>query len=88
MDYTQQQLETLSIVINDRTGVLFSGEVAAVSSTNELGTFDILGEHANMVTTITEKVILHKINKTTQEFKLNSGLLRVTKNHVEIYIGL
>ena len=40
----------LQVKISDREKILFEGEAFAVSSKNEIGIFDVLGEHANFVT--------------------------------------
>lgn len=79
---------TISISIRNKQGSLFDAVVKAVSSYNDKGIFDILPEHENFISLIKEKIIIHKNNKEKQEIKIDSGVLRVYKNKVEIYVGI
>jgi len=79
---------TITLTIRNKQGVLFSGRVKAVSSYNARGLFDILGEHENFICLIQEKIVIHKNDREKEEIKIDSGLLRVYKNNVNIYIGI
>lgn len=82
-------MNMLSVVIQDRTGQVFQGEVAAVSSVNTVGAFDVLPLHSNFVTTISQQVtIFAELAGQPKVFQINSGLLRATNNVVEVFIGL
>ncbi len=78
----------ISLSIRNKQGVLFSGTVKAVSSYNDKGLFDILGEHENFISLIQEKIVIHKNDKEKEEIKIDTGVLRVYKNNVNIYIGI
>lgn len=80
---------SLIITIKRRDGILVQGDdFFALSSTNERGVFDILPQHANFITMVKEKVILHKKDGTKQEIPLKSGVLHVTNNVIEVYIDI
>lgn len=81
-------LDHLTVNVKDRTGQVFSGSVMAITSINNVGPFDVLPRHSNMVTTIKEKLDITHTNNTKKSFKISTGLLRVTSNSVEIYLGL
>ncbi|OGH20056.1 MAG: hypothetical protein A3D74_03995 [Candidatus Levybacteria bacterium RIFCSPHIGHO2_02_FULL_37_13] len=67
---------------------MFSDTVKAVSSYNDKGPFDILSEHENFISLIKQKIVIHKLDNKTQEFKIDNGVLRVYKNNVNIFIGI
>jgi F0F1-type ATP synthase epsilon subunit len=68
--------------------VFYQGEALSVSSQNQLGKFDILPKHTNFITLIFDElsIVTSKGEKITYHFK--RGVLEVTKNRVNIYLGL
>lgn len=76
----------MKLVIRTDEKVLYDGEVTAVTSFNEVGVFDILPEHIQFVTLVKEKVVAHK-NKQAQEIVIESGILKVKNDVVEVYVG-
>lgn len=66
----------------------YVGEAFAVSSINEVGRFDVLGEHSNFVTIIKDYVEVHKNPANKTRFDLKRGILRVKNNKVEVFIGI
>ncbi|KKR85805.1 MAG: hypothetical protein UU32_C0034G0005 [Candidatus Woesebacteria bacterium GW2011_GWB1_41_10] len=81
-------LKKLQVKISDRERTIFEGEAFAVSSKNMVGPFDVLGEHANFVTTIIESVEVHKSESGKVRFDMERGILRVKENLVEIFAGI
>lgn len=79
--------DKLNLVVREREKLLFEGMVDALTSVNEVGPFDILPYHSNFVTTIREKVTIH-MNGLKQEIEFEKGLIRVTENKVEVYVGI
>jgi F0F1-type ATP synthase epsilon subunit len=73
--------------IKDRGKVFFDGEVNAVSSYNEIGLFDVLPLHENFVSLIKDKIILHN-PEGIKEMKIETGLLKVRGDKVNIYLGV
>jgi len=74
--------------IQSREGVIFEGEVAALSSKNEYGKFDILAKHANFISLITSTLEIKQLGGVVKQMKIDNGLLRVKGNVVEVYLGI
>ena len=88
MDRNILTSKKLLTVVRDRNSLLFQGEVNAVSSTNDKGPFDILPQHANFISIIKKHVVLHLAKKQEKRIELESGILKVRDNNVEIYLGI
>lgn len=80
--------EKLFATIRDRNTLLFQGEASAISSLNDKGPFDVLGQHANFISLIKRAVIVHLPNKQEKRIELESGVLKVKNNIVEVYVGI
>ncbi|MBI2122192.1 MAG: hypothetical protein HYT98_03650 [Candidatus Sungbacteria bacterium] len=78
----------LSVTVRDREGILFQGNAEAVSSFNEKGPFDVLPLHANFISLIRNSVVLKIPGSPLKEIPLNSGVLKVKENKVEVYAGI
>jgi F0F1-type ATP synthase epsilon subunit len=81
------EVKKMSFTMQKRDGLVFSGDVLAVSSENEVGQFDVLPYHENFVCTVNRYVVVHLDGGLKKEFEIEKGLLRVESNRVEIYIG-
>jgi len=81
-------MNVISAVVRNREGIVFEGPVFAVSSINEIGPFDILSDHANFVCTIKDNLIIHQAEDKKQEIKIDTGILSVKANKIEVYIGI
>ncbi len=77
----------LTVVVRNKDKVLYSGQVAAVTSINDKGIFDILPQHANFISLIKEKVIIHPSLKENNEIQIENGILRVYKDKVYVYVN-
>lgn len=66
----------------------FEGEAEAVSSQNQLGKFDILPSHTNFITFIFKDLTIHLTNKEKISFQFERGVLEVSENKVNIFLGL
>lgn len=80
-----------SIILNikGRQGpIMENEEVFAVTSINKKGLFDILPEHENFISIIKDRIIVHKKRNDKQEIKIETGILEVTDNKVNIFLGL
>ena len=80
----------LSVIVRDRTGILFEGPAEAVSSYNENGLFDVLPLHSNFICIIRRMILVRKTRKGNPiEIPLEqSGVLKVRENAVEVYAGV
>lgn len=68
--------------------IYFEGKARSISSQNRLGKFDILPRHANFITLIYENltIVTPEEKKITYQFK--RGVLEVSENKVNIFLGL
>ena len=78
----------INVKIRTRDETLFEGPVRSVSSINKKGKFDILAMHTNFISLINEKIEIVNLSGQKQEFKIDSGIVRVASDTVEIYIGV
>ena len=79
---------SLNVSIRSRQGLVFEGQVQTVSSYNRIGLFDVLPRHANFVSMIKDKVILVKPDKKRLEITLDTGVMMVQENNVQIFLGV
>jgi len=77
----------IHVIVRDKNGITAEDDYTAVSSYNEKGLFDVLPFHTNFISLIKTKLVLHK-GREEKEIKVGTGLLRVEKNLVSIYLGL
>lgn len=80
--------EKLLVIIRDRNNLLFQGPVDTISSFNDKGPFDILPEHENFISLINKAVIIHLPGKQEKRIEVESGVLKVRENNVEVYLGI
>ena len=80
--------DKLWVTVRTRQGLAFEGELKAVSSYNRMGPFDVLGEHANFVCMIVNKLILRKIDGKEEEINVDKGVMMVERNRVNVFIGI
>lgn len=88
MERSLSKNKKLLAVVRDRNGLIFQGQVEAVSSLNDKGSFDVLPQHANFITIIKKSVTVHMPDKQEKRIELESGILKVTDNNVEVYLGI
>lgn len=80
--------EDLKVNIKDRRKVLYEGFARSVSSFNSVGEFAVLPQHANFVSLIKDKVIVDKDTPQEEVFEIETGLISVDDNGVNVYIGV
>ena len=78
----------MRVSVRSRQGLVFSGELASVTSFNAKGEFDVLPMHTNFVSMIAKKVILRKVGGKKEEINLNTGVMMVEKNEVKVFLGV
>ncbi|OGZ97484.1 MAG: hypothetical protein A3I44_06315 [Candidatus Sungbacteria bacterium RIFCSPLOWO2_02_FULL_51_17] len=78
----------LKVVVRDREGVLYEGVAQSVTSYNTTGEFDILPLHANFISIITGKIIIRSEGISARTIQLQTGILKVSENTVEVYLGI
>lgn len=81
--------KSINLKIHGRNGLLFSGPVSSLSAQNTVGTFDILSEHANFISLITERVTYRDaITNVPHVAPIGRAILTVVENEVNIYLGM
>lgn len=79
--------ETIQVSIMSPDEVLWQGQVAALSSSNAEGVFDILPGHANFMTLIKNtKVTLHLKENQEQVFSLDQAVLFFNEDAAKVYV--
>lgn len=66
----------------------FRGMAEAVSSQNELGKFDILPKHTNFISLIFKNLTIYTADKREITYQFERGVLEVSDNIVNIFLGL
>lgn len=79
---------TIFVSVKSADQSYFEEEARAVTSSNEKGVFDILPEHENFISIITQKIIIYKTDGTKQEIPIDTGILKVHDNKVYIFLGI
>jgi F0F1-type ATP synthase epsilon subunit len=80
--------QNIVLVVRQRDRVVFEGEVRAFSSFNERGNFDILYSHANFISIIKKNYVIHKVDGSKSEIKIEEGIVRAYDNKVTVYLGI
>lgn len=68
--------------------IFFEGGAKSVSSYNELGEFDILPRHTNFITLISKNLTIIKPDNEKLSYQFERGVLEVSKNKINIFLGL
>lgn len=79
---------SLQVEVRSRQGLIFEGELEAITSYNSVGTFDVLPEHSNFISMISRKLILRQRDGRTDEITLDNGVMMVEENKVYIFLGI
>lgn len=80
--------EKLDVLIRDRGGALYEGKVDSLSSFNDRGPFDVLPLHSNFISLIKKSVALRLRGKVVEELPIETGVMVVQENKVEVYLGI
>lgn len=82
------QPNTISINIENSDTVLYTGEVKAVTCINDKGAFDVLPFHANFISLIKDKIIIHESSGRDKEIDISQGVMKVINNKIAIFVGI
>ena len=75
---------TLKIVSPEK--IIFSGEVDSVLVPGTLGEFEILTDHAPIISTLDAGRVVYSVKGTKKEFLIVGGFVEVTKNEVSLCV--
>ena len=77
---------TLRIVSPER--VVFTGEVDSVLVPGTVGQFEILNDHAPIISTLVEGKVVYSVKGTKKEFRIVGGFVEVKKNEVSLCVEI
>ncbi|HBD02255.1 MAG: hypothetical protein UX38_C0012G0012 [Microgenomates group bacterium GW2011_GWC1_46_16] len=77
--------QILQVIIRLKDRILWQGEATSFSSTNQIGPFDILPEHARFVGLIEQYITVHTLTKE-EKWPIAKGILSVKDSVVEAYL--
>ena len=80
--------QKIHLTVRNRIKVLFSDDIAALTTTNDTGIFDVLPEHANLISLINSNLIVHKLDGSQLVLPLKNGLLKVKDSAIHCYVDL
>lgn len=78
--------DQLAVQIIDHTGILFANQCVSISSTNDVGPFDVLASHCNFICMVQSKLTLQIDKGSTYAIEAVRGILHCTNNRVDIYL--
>lgn len=78
----------LHVEVRSRKGILFSGELASISSVNQVGEFDVLPGHEHFVAMIIKKLVMRKPDGKIDEINVDSGMMVVEEDKVKVFLGV
>ena len=86
---TTPRVEILRVRIVSPRQTLFEGTAKSVSSTNSMGKFDVLPEHANFVTLIQNSpIVIIQEDKQNVSFTFPLAIMYAANNKVNIYTDI
>lgn len=85
---TPPDLNTLTVEIRNPDVILFSGTATAVSSKNSVGPLDILPQHENFISLLTDTIVVHQEKHQKQEIPNQSAIVKAKSNKVSIFLGV
>ena len=77
---------TLRIVSPER--VVFTGEVDSVLVPGTVGQFEILNDHAPIISTLVEGKVVYSVKGTKKELRIVGGFVEVKKNDVSLCVEI
>ena len=78
--------EYVIVTVTTPFQVLFSGPALGLSSTNSVGKFDIIPEHANFITIVEKQPIIIEVpNQKPVTFNFNQAIIYNRNNHISVY---
>lgn len=78
----------LSVRVLSPTQTLYDGKALSVSAINKVGPFDILADHANFFSLLTQGDIVINTGFQTFTFPINHGIVKVKNNQISLFIDI
>ncbi len=70
----------LEIITPDKT--IFQGEVVSATFPGSKGSFQVLKNHAAIISTLDKGKVIYKTNDNEHEIVVNGGIVEVLKNNI------
>lgn len=80
--------EKLAVFIRSRKKTFYDGPAYSVTSYNDKGIFDVLPQHSNFISLIKDRIVVRDVQNKKQEFKIESGVMRVNQNDVDVFLDV
>lgn len=78
----------LSLKVISPEKVLFTGEVENVLVPGEVGEFEILTDHAPIISTLTDGRVVYTVNGEKKTLQILGGFVEVQKNEVILCVEM
>lgn len=87
---TQQPInrEIMQVEVRNPDKVLYSGPAVAISSKNAVGPLDILPEHENFISLLTDKITIWTDKRQKQDIPNTNAIAKNKLNKVSIFLGV
>ncbi len=82
----KRRRDELQVSIKSNKKTYFSGVCYSITSSNELGEFDILPQHANIICLIKDYIIVDKTSVSEKKIPIRQGILVGKENTVQIFL--
>ncbi len=70
----------LEIITPDKT--IYDGEVESATFPGSKGSFQVLKNHAALISSLEKGKVVYRANGNDQEIKVNGGIVEVLNNHI------
>ena len=78
----------MKLLIRTQESNVFSGEVTSVTLPGTVGSFQVLKNHAPLVSSLTKGTILFVVNENVKEIGIEGGFVEVEDNTISVYTDI
>ena len=75
----------MKLLIRTPESNVFSGEVTSVTLPGTVGSFQVLKNHAPLVSSLTKGTILFVVNENIKEIAIEGGFVEVKDNTISVF---
>lgn len=76
----------LQALVKSTKRTYFVGSCYSITSNNERGEFDILPQHANIISLVKDYLIVDKSSASEKKFLIHQGVLIAKENTVQVFL--
>lgn len=77
---------TLQLKVMTPRETLYDGPVRSLSSVNDQGRFDILGQHSRFISVVKDELVVRDEHKKKHIFEIDSGVVHCQDDDVKVYV--